>query len=80
MFDVAKKKPASGPKSKPGRARDRGKVRVITIELDPVLDDALERCLQDERRTKRATVSLAIEAYLKARNFWPPPADDASSD
>ena len=31
-------------------------------------------CPANERRTRRATVELALERYLQAAGFWPPPS------
>jgi hypothetical protein len=73
---MAKKKPHQ---PKPGRARSHGTVRVVTVEIDPKLDDALEQCMHTERRTKRATITLAIEAYLQERGLWPRSSDKPAS-
>jgi hypothetical protein len=62
-----------GSKSKGGRAREQGKTRLLNVELETFLDDALEACRQKERRTKKAIVTLALEDYLARAGFWPPP-------
>ncbi len=83
MSAVAKKKPASDPAipapsdtGEGGRARDRGEVRTLSIEIAPLLDDLIERCRQKERRTKRAFIELAVEEYLLKRGYLPPEEDD----
>jgi hypothetical protein len=60
-----------------GRARDRGEVRLLNVEIPVALDDALEACRKDERRLKKVVVIAALEVYLKARKFWPPPTSTA---
>ena len=55
-----------------GRARERGVTRLVTVELEVALDDALELARHAERRTRKAVITLAIEEYLKKSGFWPP--------
>jgi predicted transcriptional regulator len=55
-----------------GRARDRGEVVLLTVELDPALDAALETFRQRELRTKKSVISLALQEYLASRGAWPP--------
>jgi len=64
-----KKKPV---KTATTRARDTGAVRLIGAEVDPALDDALERCAGLERRSKKAVITLALEEYLAKAGLWPP--------
>jgi hypothetical protein len=60
-------------KRKPrGRARERGETRPFTFEMDLPLDNALEACARQERRTKKAVLTFALEQYLAEQGFWPP--------
>jgi hypothetical protein len=61
-----KKKPA------PKRKRDRGEVYLLNVEISAALRAALESCRIATRRTRRAVVELALEAYLQSTGFWPP--------
>jgi hypothetical protein len=70
MADRPKK---SGGKRNQGRARETGKTRLVTVELDVKLDDALEAFRQKDRRTKKAVIEMALEEYLAARKAWPQP-------
>src|SRR5262249_14973181 len=78
MGDMAKKKPAKVSQASDAkarvRARDKGEGRLLTVEVTPVLADALDRCCSHERRTRRATVEIALERYLQDAGFWPPPS------
>src|SRR5262245_57002211 len=56
------------------RARQKGLVKLVGAELAPALADALARCAREQRRTKKALLSLALEAYLQQGGYWPPPA------
>lgn len=69
MLAMAKKQPKT---EAPGRARERGEVSLLQVEISLLLDKAVEDCRHDERRTRKALVELALEAYLKQRGFWPP--------
>jgi hypothetical protein len=66
MLGMAKKK------TNGGRAREHGKVRFVGAEIDPRLDDAIEECVSQERRTKKAIITLALEEYLAKHDLWPP--------
>lgn len=58
-------------KRKVVRARDRGAVRQVNIELDAELAEALGTCAEREERTFRAIVSRALKDYLMERELWP---------
>ncbi len=60
------KKPARGP-----RARDKGEVVAVGVEIDAELHAALEECVARTRRPRRAIIELALEAYLRTEGFWP---------
>ncbi len=66
---------AKAPKKKPERARDRGVIRPVTVEIAPELDEALEACARRDRRTKKAVLTIAIEEYLSRQGMWPPASD-----
>ena len=72
MYPTMAKKRQNIGKTPAGRARERGETIPVTLEFRPELDAALERCMNAERRTKKAIVELALEAYLAERKFWPP--------
>ena len=59
---------------KPWNGKDEYPVEVVRIgaEISPALDDALEDCARKERRSKKATIELALEKYLSECGFWPP--------
>lgn len=61
-------------KTKPRRARDLGKVRLLTVEISPALLAALESYEGRERRTRRASVEMALERFLTEAGLWPPPS------
>jgi hypothetical protein len=68
-----KKRPRKPTEQKPtGRARELGKTRLVTIEIDVLLDDALEAFRQADRRTKKAVVTMALEEFLAKHGHWPP--------
>jgi hypothetical protein len=67
-MEVMAKKP-----KKTGRARDRGDTRLVTIELDAALDDAIEAFRQQDRRTKKTVITMALEEFLTKHGVWPPP-------
>jgi hypothetical protein len=73
-----RRKPNDKQRPKPGRARDRGDVRLVTVELDTRLDDAIEACRRRDRRTKKAVITLALEAYLSQQGLWSPEPDQQS--
>jgi hypothetical protein len=52
---------------KRGRARERGLTRPFMLDLPVPLDERLEDQARLDRRTKRAIVILALEAYLETR-------------
>ncbi len=47
-----------------GRSRKRGETRAFTLELPATLDDALECRAEQDRRSKKAVVVIALEQYL----------------
>lgn len=59
-------------KNNTGRARDEGEVKFVGAELEPALISAIEKCMEKERRTKRAVITLALEEYLTRAGLWPP--------
>jgi metal-responsive CopG/Arc/MetJ family transcriptional regulator len=59
-------------KKKKGRARDRGEVVVVSVEMPRALNAALERFSEIDRRSKRAILIMALEAYLQEKGVWPP--------
>jgi hypothetical protein len=59
-------------RSKGGRARERGVVRLINVEVDPRLDDAIEAFMVQDRRSKKVIVTMALEEFLQKRDLWPP--------
>lgn len=64
MLGMAKRrtKPLAPPIKLPGRARDKGEVVNLTVELDPSIHSALMRYLVGPPRiTKRAAVEYALE-------------------
>jgi len=63
-----------------GRARDRGAAVPFTLDLDPALDEVLDACAGQERRTKRAIVTLALERYFTERGLWPPDSAGSSAE
>jgi hypothetical protein len=70
MNVMTKRKPAK-PK---GRARDRGDTRLLGVEIDADLADALDTFI-DARRprlTKRSALEWAIEKLLTENGHWPP--------
>jgi predicted transcriptional regulator len=54
------------------RGRDKGDVVPFGVELSPEHAAALDECSQRERRTKKAIVLLALEAYFVKAGLWPP--------
>jgi hypothetical protein len=70
---MAKRQKKTDEERPQGRARETGKTRLVTVELDVRLDDALEAFRQKDRRTKKAVIEMALEEYLAARKAWPPP-------
>jgi hypothetical protein len=54
-----------------GRKRDRGELYPFMFEMTPELNAALEACAERDRRTKRAVVLIALEAYLQREGLWP---------
>ena len=60
------------------RARDRGEVVPLGIEISPQMDKAIEDCRAKLRWTKKVLVEAALEAFLAEHDFWPP--SDAPSD
>jgi hypothetical protein len=69
MLDMVERK--KNPR-KTGRARDRGEVRLVTIELDPRLDDAVEEFMVKDRRSKKVVITMALEEFLESKGLWPP--------
>jgi hypothetical protein len=67
MPSKAKKTRPKAKKTTLRRARDRGEVKVFTAEISQALFDALEACRKRERRTRRALLELALEAYLSPK-------------
>lgn len=56
-----------------GRARDTGKTRLVTFELDAWLDDAVEAFRYKDQRTKRTIVQMALKEFLTSRDACPAP-------
>lgn len=78
MLGMAKKKNPVKKVREPapaGRARSRGDVDTLGIEIDPEINATLERFVETHRpkTTKRGAVEWALEEFLKRHNLWPPP-------
>jgi hypothetical protein len=58
-----------------GRARSRGEVRLLTLEVDPRLAEALENFAAQDRRSKRTVLTMALEEFLTQKGFWPPQSE-----
>ncbi len=57
-----------------GMARPKGPDRrAVNYRLPPALLDALDKLIEQTRRTATAEVEIALEAHLKAAGLWPPP-------
>jgi hypothetical protein len=54
------------------RARKLGLVRHVAVEVPAALAEALRRCASEDRRSHKATVQMALEAWLASRGYWPP--------
>ncbi len=61
-------------KKPPGRARDTGVTRIVTFEIPVDLDDAVEEYRQDEDRTKKSVMIMALKKLLTELGRWPPDA------
>jgi phage terminase large subunit-like protein len=72
MAIMAKKKTSRAQPETKGRARERGDTVTFTFEMDPPLDAAFEAAAIQERRTKKAVLTMALEKYLKELGLWPP--------
>lgn len=71
MLLMGKRKPkAADPK---GRARERGAVRLLGVEVDAALLDAFDSFLADRkpRLSKRAAVEWMMERFLTEQGSWP---------
>lgn len=55
------------------RARDRGEVIPLGIEISPQMDKAIEDCRAKLRWNKKVLVVAALERFLAEHGFWPPP-------
>ena len=54
------------------RARDKGTVRLLTAEIDPRLDDAINVLMDRTKHLKRVVVTFALQEYLAKHGLWPP--------
>lgn len=54
------------------RARDRGEVIPLLVELDPELHEALLAQAKKDLRTRKAVTVLALQEYLTRQGTWPP--------
>jgi hypothetical protein len=70
MILMGKRKPQT-PK---GRARERGAVRLLGIEIDVALADAFDAFIESRRPriNKRSATEWAIEKLLTEHGHWPP--------
>lgn len=55
------------------RARDKGTVTPLGVEISTRIDDALERCRVAKKWSKRVLVEEALTKFLSGEGF--PPAD-----
>jgi hypothetical protein len=77
LIMTEKKKPRPGKKpERPERARDRGEVKLLTVEITLEHDRAIESAARQTRLKRRALVELALEQYFAGLGLWPPPAED----
>jgi hypothetical protein len=78
MLSVTKKRPGrkKDPESKRSQGRDRHTKPRVAFHLSQELLDALERYCSTTRPRpgKSATLVAALEEFLAAQGFWPPPA------
>lgn len=60
------------PKKASGRARDLGITRIVTVEVPTDLDEAAEKYRQDNDRTKKSVIVMALRKFLTEVGYWPP--------
>lgn len=85
MADQKKpKKPAKPPApplneeaAKAERARDRGEVFLLTVEITPANHKLLSQAMKQTRLKKRAIVEIALERYFQELGLPPPPPSPA---
>lgn len=68
------KKPGHNP------GRSSGRFSMLGIEISTSLKAALDRCSIETGRRKRWMIERAIEAYLRAEGYWPPPPTPPQPD
>lgn len=62
---------------RPERARDKGIVTPLGVEVLTSLYDTLERCRRAKKWSKRSAVEEALRLWLTTEGYPPPAAPDA---
>jgi len=78
MRTMSKKRPSKAEQSGEPESAGQGRSSVpFSMRMDPALREALDKYCEKSRHKIATAISLALEAFLKAEGFWPPPSPPA---